>query len=149
MSYDSSYSVPPGNFVSDSDTFGIPTFGGPVAARYNTVTYEDTSAKDLFHLPAGAVIIDYTVQVTEAFNSGDSGTLEVGLGTNADALVNDLNVLAAGDTRNDAGGGATLLLDELFGDPLEEDTVVTATYTGAGTAADEGEAVVIVYYMLR
>lgn len=137
------------DFFQDSDGFGVPRLGGNVAVRYNTVAYTDTSAKRLFTLPQGSIIVDYTVFVTTDFDSGDTGTLEVGLGSDPDALVNDLNVLAAGDTRNDAGGAAASLLTNVFAAALDVDTDVTATYTGAGTAATEGEAIVAVYYIRK
>lgn len=148
MTYDSSYSVPPGGFVSDSDAFTIPNFGGTVGVRYGTVTFEDTTATTLFTLPAGAVPIDIYVDVTTAFDDTTGATLDVGLAADGDYFVNDLDVSSAGVSRY--GDTSVIAARMTTGTTaLEEDSAVTVQYTGTDGDATEGEAVVAILYILR
>lgn len=133
----------PLNYIRDSDGFTPPTMGGAVAVKFGTVAYTDTTAKTLFTLPKGAVIVGGVVNVSTAFNSGDSALLDLGLAATANALANDLDVDTAGQLVSGFAVAA------LFAAPLTADTAVTATYIGAGTAANAGAATVAVYYVMR
>lgn len=135
--------ITPGNFPRDGYGFAPPTFGGAVAVKYGTVAITDTSAKVLFTLPKGAVIIDAFVNVLTAFNAGDSNVLDLGIGATANALANDLALGTPGHIT------AGLVYSAMLTTPLTATTNITATYVPAGTAANAGAAVVAVYYILR
>ena len=139
-------SVYSSNYVTDGDQFGVPRLGGDVAVRYGTVTFEDTSATTLFDLPQGAVVVDAMVEVTTAFDDSGTDQLDVGLGSDGDYFVNNLDVSSTGVSRYGATG---FIAARAFGDPLENNTAVTATYTGQNGDATEGEAVVAVWYIRK
>lgn len=132
----------PDTFVTDSDTFAPPTYGGAVAVKFATVEYTDTTAKNLFTLPEGAVIVDWSVNVSTAFNDGASNQLDIGITGTADYFANNLNVGSVGQIRTG------FVPSRIATTPLTEDTLVTATYT-PGTSAGAGVATVIVFYILR
>lgn len=61
-----------------------------------TLAYTDTAAKTLFTLPSGAVITDWVLNVTEAFD--DTGTDQVNLGITGTAakFASSLDVSSTG-----------------------------------------------------
>lgn len=70
--------------------------GGQLSVARATLAYTDTTAKTLFTLPAGAIIVDWILNVTTAFN--DSGTDQVNIGITGTAakFASALDVSSAG-----------------------------------------------------
>ena len=132
----------PGPSRGDADGFGRPKIGGTLATKHANVTFEDTTAKALFTIPEGAVIVQWIANVSEAFNDGTAAVLDVGDGTIADRFAADLNVASVGQV---VTGFAA---DELFAARLTEDVAVEAVYTGTADDATEGAATVAVIYYL-
>lgn len=135
-----------GNFapspsVLQAGSFAKPLIGGTLAAVQASVAYTDTTAKALFTLPKGAVPVFICVDVTTAFNAGDTNVLDIGVAGTGNNWKNDLAVGSAGQTVT--GWAASIL-----GVQLTIDTALTATYVPAGTAADAGAAKIIVLYYL-
>ena len=101
--------------------------------KVGTVLFGATSgqAATLYTLAPGAILLEVICDVTQAFNSGDSDSLTIGAGAEADALMgaDDITETQVGTYRKDAWviGGA-------------EGTAITATLTKAGTAATKGKA---------
>lgn len=133
----------PDTFVTDSDSFAPPTYGGAVATIFGTVAYTDTTAKNLFTLPEGAVVVGITVNVTTAFNDTGTDLLDIGITGTGNYYANDLNVATA--TQITTG----MQVARLFSTPLAEDTIVTATFIGQNADASTGEATVCFFYILR
>jgi hypothetical protein len=138
--------VSPGAFYTDSDGFAGPTYGGDVAVKYGSFTFEDVDPKTLFTLPEGAVIVDFMVTITEAFNDGTTETADVGFTGAGAALVNDLALGTVGVHR---AGATSTVAPALFDDPLEAATDVIAEVTLGTGDADAGAATVAVWYILR
>ncbi|MDX1746608.1 MAG: hypothetical protein R3324_11775 [Halobacteriales archaeon] len=104
-----------------------------VFASTATVAYTDTTAKDLFDLPANAVIVGILVDVTTAFDDTGTDLLDIGKTGTADHFKDDLDVSSAGQTVN---GWSNL------GDVGTSPVTVTATFTGSNADAAAGAATV-------
>lgn len=70
--------------------------GKVVLSQTNTIAYTDTTAKDLFILPANAQILDFQVDVTTAFNSSGTDLLDIGKDGAANHFADNLDVSAIG-----------------------------------------------------
>ena len=107
-------------------------------AQRATIAYTDTTAKDLFTLPTGAVLVGFVVNVTEAFDdSGSSDLLDIGDGTTADRFVADQDVGSAGISLVASDDEAA----------LSAETVVKGLYT-PGTGATAGTATLTALYLV-
>ncbi len=135
----------PTNYIQDSDAFTPPTMGGAVAAKYGTFTYEDIASKTLFTLPAGAVLLDWLLDVGVDFNAGTNNNIDLGIEGDADYLAADLAIGTQGLFRN----GAANSIRGRAGVRFDSDTPMTVIYKPSGTAASTGTATVIVFYMTR
>ncbi len=111
----------------------------PVAyVQRATLDFEDTTAKDLFTLPAGAQIIGFLVNVTTAFDdSGGSDLLDLGTAETADQFVADF----------DCGSTGLTLQASADEDALSAATVVQGVYT-PGTGAAAGAATISCLYLV-
>lgn len=130
----------PQNFVTDPYGFAPPTAGGAVACKYASVAYTDTTAKTLFTLPAGAVIVGWLVNVSTAFNSSGTDLLDIGNSGTANAYANDLNVASAGQINTG------FVVSALFTE-LTEEVTVTATFVQSVADATTGAATIAVLYI--
>lgn len=132
----------PGNYPKDVDGNVPPRFGGTLAIKTGTVTFENTTAVKLFTLPAGAVIKAWQTNVKEAFNGTGTDLLDIGTSGTANAYANDLALNTVGQI---VTGYVPAMIDA---DPLTVDTDVYATYVDAEGDATEGEATITVFYVL-
>lgn len=135
--------VSPGWFVTDGDEFAPPKLGGSLAVKYGTVAYTDTTAKSLFTLPEGAVVVGITVNVSTAFTDSGTDLLSIGIAGTANYYANALDVATIGQI--DSG----MQVARLFETPLVAPTAVTATYTGENANASAGVATVCFFYITR
>lgn len=131
-----------GNIIPDEDGFGVPALGGVVNIKSGTVTFEDTTAKTVFTLPAGAIPVLWLVNVTTAFNSSGTDLLDIGTTGSAAAFANDLDVSATGQIPNGFDP------DELFVQ-RNADTPVLATYAQSVADADAGAATIACFYIVK
>jgi hypothetical protein len=107
-------------------------------AQRATLAHTDTTAKDLFTLPAGAILVGFVVNVTTAFDdSGGSDLLDLGDGTTADRFVAD----------QDVGSTGLSLLASADESALSAATVVKGLYT-PGTGATAGAATITALYLV-
>jgi hypothetical protein len=134
----------PASVVVDDDGFGQPEIGGDVGVRHGTFDYTDTTAKTLFTLPAGATPIDWLIDVTTDFDAGTNNNLDLGIDTDDDYFAADMAIGTQGVFRN----GDTNYVPGRMGVKLTVDTPVQAIYKPSGTAATQGEARVLMYYMM-
>lgn len=130
-----------GGVIADADGYGPYALGGQVNAKFGTVTFEDETAKLLFSLPRGAIIIGWLVNITTAFDSSGTDLLDIGTPTDADAFANDINVAATGQVPNGFIPGAMF-------SALAAETDVEATYTQSVADATTGEAIVSCLYII-
>lgn len=70
--------------------------GVNVVSQSNTITFGDTTAKNLFILPAGAQVIAVYVDVTTAFNSSGTEVVDIGKTGTANFFVDDQTLTATG-----------------------------------------------------
>lgn len=105
--------------------------GGMVQFRKNTVARTDTSAKDIFKLPAGATLLGFVVSGPTASNAGTTGVLDIGKTGTGDFYVAD-------DDVKTNGAKARFLAAAAGGDVGATDIQVTATYAETGTASTAG-----------
>jgi hypothetical protein len=133
----------PGSYITDDDNFAPPTFGGAVAVKYGTVAHTDTTAKDLFTLPEGAVVVGITVNVSTAFTDTGTNLLDIGISGTGNYYANDLNVATVGQIVTG------MQVARLFEAPLEAPSTVTATFIGQNADAGAGLATVCFFYITR
>lgn len=122
------------------------TQGGTIAAAYGTIAYTDATAKALFTLPRGAVIVDTLCRVSTLFNDTGTDLLIVGTAANDDAFIDDLDGSSVTTVR--AGSAATAPTADLWGTPLAADTVVYGKFTGQNGNASAGSATFVIWYLL-
>lgn len=101
-----------------------------------SVLYTDTSAKDLFALPKGAVPLFAIVQVKTAFNASTSNVLSIGTPTSASYFASGIPLGTVG----------AVMVALNHADDLDRKQGITATYTGTGDAATTGRAIVRIVY---
>jgi hypothetical protein len=118
--------------------------GCTVVAQSNDTTFADTTATNMFALPAGAQILDVYLDVTEAFNAGtnNSITIKVGSTTIASVTATSANITTGRQT-------LTLAAPATWVNIGTADAFVTSTYAGTGTAATTGIGYVTVQYVVR
>ncbi len=118
--------------------------GCTVVAQSNDTTFADTTATNMFALPAGAQILDVYLDVTEAFNAGtnNSITIKVGSTTIASVTATSANITTGRQT-------LTLAAPSTWVNIGTADAFVTSTYAGTGTAATTGIGYVTVQYVVR
>ena len=133
-----------GAVASNPYGFAQPNFAGTVGACYNTVTFEDVTAKSLFTLPAGAVVLDWNVSISIDFNAASTDTLSLGIAGDDDYFANALNVATQTVVRYGASGS----IFTRIGTQLTQETTITAIYAGTGAAATTGTALVTFYYVV-
>lgn len=141
---------------------GFSTFSGPLRAgtvregagvntgvalltQSATISFTDTSAKDLFTIPAGSQILNIAVYVTEAFDAGTNNVVNVRNGT---------TVIAAATATGAplAVGFEGLPVDAQVGfyaNVGTSDVTLNGIFAPTGTAATEGEATVVILYAQR
>lgn len=110
----------------------------PLRALRATLTYTDTTAKDLFTLPSGAMLIGFTIHVSTAFDDSGSDLIDIGDGTTADRFV-------AG---HDASSGGISLVASADEAALSAGTVVKGVYAGGNTDASAGAATITALYIV-
>ncbi len=137
---------PFGNFtgqeIVDNDGFTPPTIGGVLAVKFNTVDFNDVAAKTLFTLPEGAVIVNWVVNVSTAFNSSGDDFLDIGDDTTGNRFADNLNVGAVGQIVNGFDDDELLVA-------LTDETIITATYVPGVADQNAGAATVAVIYMVQ
>ncbi len=116
--------VPDGTFAS-----------GKLAVKFvGTVARTDTTAKNLFTLPADAELVSLHYYAGAASNAGTSATLSVGeSGGSATAYINAADVKTAG-----TGAGQVFPNAQSMGAVGTSAVTVDGTYAETGTASSSG-----------
>jgi len=117
--------------------------GCTVVAQSNDTTFADSTATNMFAIPAGSQILNVYLDVTQAFNAGTDNTITIKVGSTTIA-----SVVATG--ANIAVGRQTLTLAATASwVNVTADSFITSTFTGTGTAATTGIGYVTVEYVVR
>lgn len=119
--------------------------GVTIVSQSASVAYTNTTAKNLFILPAGAQVINVIVDVVTAFNGTGTDLLDIGKTGSAAFFVNDLDVSSTGHT-NCTLVAANLATIYNIG---TSDVQVTATYVDQNSNASAGLAYVTVVYAVK
>lgn len=119
---------PVGVYPSDSDDFTPPNFGGPVGARYATITTSGTAVQNLFKLPPGAVPVSFLVNVPASVVGTDAG---LNLGSSSVGTLY-ASKIAVGTLNQQITTGFRAA--GLFDTPLANETQVTAQVVGTNIA---------------
>lgn len=91
-------------------------------------------------VPIGSRILRISAIVSEAFDSGTDAHIDVGTMSDADAYAADIDVDATGVAAGTVTAAAAKITDNV---------AIYATFDGTGTAATEGECVVVVEYVVE
>jgi len=133
--------IPAGANITCEDA----TNSGAVFVSKNTLAYTDTTAKDLFVLPAHADVIDVVIVVTTAFDDSGTDLIVVGTASDDDKYIDDYDASSAGIAR--AGSGATMPYGCL-GDVGASALTIKGKYTGQNGDASAGAATVYMYWTM-
>lgn len=97
----------------------------------------DTTAKELFGLPKGAVISGIYVIGAAASNAGTSAVVEIGSTTTANEYLASFDVKTAATGEGYVPAGAAAVGSAMM-TPLTADVSVYGKYTESGTASSAG-----------
>lgn len=126
----------------NSATGASEAFGTAVVSQSALVTFADTTAKDLFVIPANSQIIDFYVDVLTVFNSSGTDLLDIGVSGTAQLFADDLVVSAA--ARLLGSSKATKLLN--YDDIGASQITVQGLYKQSVADATTGNARITVVY---
>jgi len=117
--------------------------GCTVVAQSKATTFADSTATNMFAIPAGAQILNVYLDVTEAFNAGtnNSITIKVGSTTIASVTATGAEIAVGRQTLTLAATASWV--------NVTADSFITSTFTGTGTAASTGIGYVTVEYVVR
>ncbi|MDD3494104.1 MAG: hypothetical protein PHZ19_11480 [Candidatus Thermoplasmatota archaeon] len=122
------------------------TNSGALMVSSNTLAYTDTTAKNLFVLPANAIVTDVVVVVTTACNGDGTHQLSVGITGATTKWVNALDVKTApGVFRM---GSSAAMPYAGIGTVGATDVTVIGSIPASGTAGDAGSVTVYIYWYL-
>ena len=116
----------------------VPISGDLLQAQRNTLAYTDTTAKTLFTLPAGAVIVGFLINVSTLFNDSGTDLVDIGDGTTAERFVANYDVSSAGLAWQASADEAALVAE----------TVVKGVYAGQNANANAGAMTITCLYII-
>lgn len=96
-------------------------------------------AVNLGYIPAGACVLGASAVVSVAFDSATSDVLDIGTSSDGDGFATDLDISSVGLKVADELATS----DDLY---ASTETLLTAAWTGAGTAPTVGTVIVHVEY---
>ena len=118
--------------------------GCTVVAQSKATTFADTTATNMFAVPAGSQLLQIYLDVTEAFNAGTNNVITIKVGSTTVASI-------TATSANITTGRATLVLaaPATWVNVGTSDVFITSTFAGTGTAASTGIATVTAQYVVR
>jgi hypothetical protein len=120
--------------------------GLAVLSQSATIAFSNTSAKNLFKLPAGSQILGIAVYTTTEFNAGTNNVLNI-----RTATTNIASVTATGAPIT-VGLSTVVPVNAqvaFFNNVGTSDATINGIFAPTGTAATTGAATVIVTYVQR
>ena len=121
------------------------TNSGALMVSSNTVEYTDTTEKNLFVLPANAIVTDVVVVVTTACNGDGTHQLSVGVSGETTKWVNALDVKTSGVFRM---GSSSAMPFAGIGTVGGADVTVIGSIPAGGTSGNAGSVTVYIYWYL-
>jgi hypothetical protein len=120
--------------------------GNAVLSQSATLAFGDTSAKNLFTLPANSQILGIAVYTTTAFNAGTDNVVNIRIGTDIIAAVTATGAPIAVGLSTVVPVNAQVAK---FANVGTTDTTVNAIYAPTGAAATTGAATIIIQYVQK
>ncbi len=96
-------------------------------------------AVNIGYLPAKAVVLGVSAVVSTAFNSATSDVIDIGTSVDANGFASAVDISSVGLKAADDLATS----DDLY---VTTETLLTATWTGTGTAPTAGNVVVVIEY---
>lgn len=119
-----------------------------ILTKFGSLARTDTTAKELFGLPKGAIICGIYVIGAAASNAATTATIGIGSTTSANEYMAsyDVKTAATGEGYNIAGAAA---VGSAMATPITADVIVYGIYAETGTASTSGGAwtVKVQYYL--
>jgi len=115
--------------------------GGAVSVLRNTLAYTDTSAKALFTIPAGAIIVEWVLNVTTLFDSDGTDQVDIGITGTAEKFASNVDVATAGLK-------TTGVVAAQIGAVQATAQPVLGIYVPGGSAATAGAMVIMVSFYI-
>jgi len=116
--------------------------------KLGTIARTDTTAKELFGLPKGSIIVGIYVIGAAASDAGTSATIGIGSTASANEYMAayDVKTAATGEGYNPAGAAA---VGSAMATPITSDLPVYGIYAESGTASTAGGAwtIKVEYYL--
>lgn len=126
---------------SSNPASAVGSLNNNVVALVASLAYTDTTAKTLFTIPDTAVIIDWILNVTTAFN--DTGTDQVSIGVTGTA-----GKFASAVDVSTTGLKTTGVVLTQVGNAQSGAQIVKGIYAGQNSNADAGAMYIIVRYCI-
>ena len=120
----------------------LEAFGSVVVAQSALLTFNDTSAKNLFVIPANSQILNIYVDVLTVFNSDGTDLVDIGVSGTSDLFADALDVSSLG--RKIGSSDVSQLLN--YDDTGAAQIIVQGIYAAGGSAASTGNARVTIVY---
>ncbi len=117
-------------------------FGHAVVAQSNLLTFSNTTAKDLFVIPANSQILEIYIDVLTVFNSDGTDLVDIGVAGTSDLFADAIDVSTAG--RKLCSSDVSQLLN--YDDTGSSQITIQGVYAAGGSAATTGNARVTVLY---
>lgn len=125
---------------SPSPSAGVPASGVVMALR-NTLIYTNTTAKSMFTIPDGAVVLDWVLEVTTAFNDSGTDLIDIGISGTIQKFGAAIDVAATGLK-------TTNIVAAQIGAVQSGAQAVIATYTGQNANSSAGAMVIMCRYFM-
>jgi hypothetical protein len=110
----------------------------PLRAQRATLAYTDTTAKTLFTLPIGAIILAFIVNVTTVFNDSGTDLIDIGVDGTPERFVADIDGSSAGIVLKASADEAA----------LGAATAVKGVFTGQNANANAGAMTITALYIV-
>lgn len=117
-------------------------FGNAVVAQSALLNYTNTTAKNLFVIPANSQVLDVYVDVLTAFNSTGTDLVDIGVAGTSDLFADALDVSSAG--RKLGSSDVSQLLN--YDDTGTAQITVQGLYVQSVADASAGNARVTIVY---
>lgn len=115
--------------------------GGVINVLRATLAHTDTVAKALFTIPAGAIIVDWIVNVTTLFDDTGTDQVDIGITGTAEKFAANIDV-------STAGLKTTGIVAAQIGVVQATAQAVIAAYAGQNANAAAGAAVIMCRYYI-
>jgi hypothetical protein len=112
---------------------------GLLRVKRGTLAHTDTTAKDLFTLPAGAIIVEWIPNVTTLFNSDGTDQVDIGVSGTLEKFAANLDVSTTGIK-------TTGIVAAQIGAVQADEQVVQGIYGPGGSAASGGAMTIMCLY---